>query len=354
MILKDIKIEILRIPLKNNFVTALRRVSQLQTILVKITTDSNIVGYGEAPPTAAVTGETVISIIESINSYIKPNIIGKEIEDLEYIHNIIEKSIFGNNSAKAAIDMAIYDIYGKVNKKPLYKALGGTKSILETDITISVNDINTMILHSNQAVQSGFNILKIKVGKNGIKDIDIIKNINNALDGNIRFRIDANQGWTPEEAIKIITKLEDSNINIDFIEQPVKRTDIKGLKLVTKHSLVDIVADESVFNIDDAKKVIENKAANIVNIKLMKTGGIYNALKIYDLAMNNGIKCMVGCMLESKVGVTAATHLALAKNINIIDLDSPLLCKTNPIRGGIGYTNDKIVVSDSYGLGIGF
>lgn len=356
MIIRDVKVNLLKIPLKNTFKTSLRTVSSLETVVVYIIGDGGI-GYGEAPPTEAITGETIISIVDAITNYIKPSIIGKNINNLSMLHEIVKNSINGNSSAKAAVEIGIYDLHAQFNKKPLYSILNTNDEIknknLTTDITISVNRIDKMIMDSNNVVHKGFSILKIKLGKNGIKDLDIIKSICENVGEKTLIRIDANQGWSVKDSLIIIDELGKLDLNIDFIEQPVPKNDLKGLKTITSNSKYPIVADESIFSIDDAIKIIDNKVANILNIKLMKTGGIYNAIKICEYARDNNIECMIGCMLESKIGVTAAAHIAMSQNnITRIDLDSPLLCRTDPIYGGIGYDIDKIIITNDIGLGI--
>lgn len=352
MIIKDIEIFEISVPLVTPFKTALRTVDAVNDIVVKITSNTGEIGYGEAAPTAVITGETKESIIYSINNYIKASIIGVEIENLEVIMEKLHSCILKNTSAKAAVDMAIYDLYAQNYKVPLYKILGGYRNEITTDITISVNDIDEMVKDSIKAINEGFNILKIKVGKDSEKDIERITEIRNAVGENIKLRVDANQGWTSKQAVKIINALEERNLNIDLIEQPVEYWNLEGMKYVTKNTYTRILADESVFSPLDAVKIIQERAADLINIKLMKTGGIYNALKICDIAEIHGIECMIGCMLESKISVSAAANLGAAKRIiTMVDLDGPVLCKIDPIIGGPDFNGSKIKMSRKNGIG---
>ena len=165
--------------------------------------------------------------------------------------------------------------------------------------------------------------------------------------------MDANQGWTAKEAIRIITAMEDKGLNIDLVEQPVHAHDLDGMRAVTKAVYTPILADESVFSPEDAAEIIRTRAADLLNIKLMKTGGIWQALKICSLAEMYGVECMIGCMLESKLAVSAAAHLAAAKRvITRADLDGPSLCKTDPFTGGPLYENGVIRMTDAPGIGI--
>lgn len=342
-----------RIPLVTPFKTALRTVDSVNDIVVRITADDGQVGVGEAPPTAVITGDTKDSIRGAVEEFIAPNLVGMEIDNLDGIMKKLHGCILKNTSAKAAVDMAVYDLFAKSCKKPLYKVLGGSRSEIETDLTISVNEISEMVEDSLKAVEQGFRILKIKVGKEGLKDIDRIKAIRQAVGPKVRLRIDANQGWSPKEAVRIIRTMEDMGISMELVEQPVSAHDFNGMKYVTSQVYTPILADESVFSMEDAIRLIQERAADLINIKLMKTGGIYQALKICGIAENYGVECMIGCMLESKIAVSAAAHLAAGKSIiTRADLDGPSLCKEDPYTGGPIYEGNKITMNESLGLGI--
>ncbi|MBM7616439.1 dipeptide epimerase [Alkaliphilus hydrothermalis] len=348
----DIQMGDLIIPLKKPFKTALRTVNAVEDVVVKIITDTGHVGYGEAPPTAVITGDTTGAIKWAIEKHIKPQLIGMEIENFEEMMIRLDKTLVKNTSAKAAVDIALHDLYGQLYNAPLYKLLGGYRKEIITDITISVNDPEEMARDSIEAVKLGYRTLKIKVGKDAKMDIKRMKAIREAIGYDVDLRIDANQGWKPKEAVYSLRKMEDAGLNIEFVEQPVVAHDFEGLKLVTDNVSIPVLADESVFSAKDAMTIIQMRAADLINIKLMKTGGIHNALKICSIAEVYGVECMIGCMLESKLSVTAAVHLAAAKSIiTKIDLDGPVLCAENPIEGGATFEEYKITLSDSPGLG---
>ncbi len=353
MKIKDIKIKRISVPLKTPFKTALRTVERVEDIIVEIYTDTGNIGFGEAPPTGVITGDTIGSIIGAIEDHIKKSIIGMDIENFETVIQKLNKCIVKNTSAKAAVDIALYDLYGQLYKAPLYKLLGGFRKEITTDITISVNEPEEMVRDSIDAIKRGYKTLKIKVGKDSKKDLERMKAIRQAIGYDAQLRIDANQGWKPKEAVKVLREMEDAGLNIEFVEQPVIAQDIDGLKFVTDNVSIPVLADESIFSPMDALNVLERRAADLINIKLMKTGGIYNALKICSLAEIHGIECMIGCMLEAKVSVTAAVHLACAKSIiTKIDLDGPVLCSEDPINGGAVFNESKITLTDKPGLGI--
>lgn len=353
--MKIVKVELgeIQIPLVTPFKTALRTVDTVNDIVVRITADDGRVGFGEAPATAVITGDTKGSVVTAIRDFIAPAITGMDIEDMDGIMRSMHKCIVKNTSAKAAVDMAVYDLYAKNLNRPLYKVLGGNKNTIETDITISVNGVEEMVRDSLRGVEQGFGILKVKVGKAGLKDVERIAAIRRAVGKDVVIRVDANQGWQPKDAVRIIRAMEDKGLDIDLVEQPVDAHNFEGMKYVTSNVFTPILADESVFSPQDAVRIIEEGAADLINIKLMKTGGIYEALKICGIAESYGVECMTGCMLESKLAVSAAAHLAAAKGIiTRHDLDGPALCKIDPYEGGPVFEGAKITMTEEAGIGI--
>ena len=259
-----------------------------------------------------------------------------------------------NSSAKAAVEIAIYDLWGQLYNAPLYRLLGGGDPVITTDITISVDYIDKMVADSMAAVERGFESLKIKVGKDIGVDIERVKAIYAAVEGRALLRLDANQGWTAKQAVYALQTLEDAGVRLELVEQPVKAHDLDGMKYITERVHTPVMADESVFGPMEVIELIRMRAADIVNIKLMKTGGLSNAIRIADIAAIYGVDCMIGCMLEGSISVAAAVHLAVAKShaITKIDLDGPSLCAFNPVDGGVLFNDSEISVTDAPGLGI--
>lgn len=353
MKITEVRLGMISVPLRVPFKTALRTVNSVEDVVVEIHTDSGEVGYGEAPPTGVITGDTTGAIIGAIRDHIAKAIIGRDVDEFEDLMIAVQKSTVHNTSAKAAVDMALWDLYGQLYKIPVYKMMGGAKKHITTDITISVNDPDVMVKDAVDAIERGYDCLKVKVGKETDKDIARLAAIRQVVPKNTLIRIDANQGWTPKEAVRILNGMQEKGLDIEFVEQPVKGHDIEGLKFVTERSYVPVLADESVFSAEDALKIMQMGAADMVNIKLMKCGGLYNALKIASAAEVYGVECMIGCMLEAKISVNAAVHLACAKQIiTKIDLDGPVLCSEDPIIGGAVFDEKTITVSDDPGLGI--
>lgn len=354
MKITDIRFGRLCVPLKTPFKTALRSVDQVEDIIVIINTDTGHVGYGEAPATAVITGDTLGSILAAIRHYIAPRLIGQDIADLNHITQLIQTALEKNSSAKAAVEIAVYDLWGQLYDAPLYQLLGGGDPAITTDITISVDYIDKMVADSLAAVERGFESLKIKVGKDMGVDIERVKAIHAAVEGRALLRLDANQGWTAKQAVYALQTLEDAGVKLELVEQPVKARDLEGMRYVSERIHTPVMADESVFSPMQVIELIRLRAADIVNIKLMKTGGISNAIKMADIAAMHGIECMIGCMLEGPIGVAAAVHVAVAKSnvITKVDLDGPSLGKFNPVDGGVNFNESEISVTPAPGLGI--
>ncbi len=354
MKITDITLGRIRVPLKTPFKTALRTVEAVEDIVVAIHTDSGHVGYGEAAATAVITGDTHGSIVDAVRHVIGPRLIGQDIADLNHVVRLIQTALERNTSAKAAVEIAVYDLWAQLHGAPLYKMLGGGEPVVATDITISVDHIDKMVADSLAAIERGFTSLKIKVGKDIGLDVERVRAIYAAVEGRALLRLDANQGWSAKQAVHAMHALEDAGVRLELLEQPVKARDLEGLKYVTERIHTPVMADESVFGPLEVLDLIRMRAADIINIKLMKTGGISNAIRIADIAELHGVECMIGCMIETSISVAAAVHVAVAKAaiITRVDLDGPSLCQFDPVEGGVTFNESEISIGDAPGLGI--
>ncbi len=353
MKITNIRTKTLKAPLKNSFITSLRRVDALEDLVVIIECDDGSVGYGEGAPTPQITGETMGSMTACI-AFLKPHIVGREIEDFDTILGLVHSLIVKNTTAKSALEIALYDLKAKSEKLPLYRILGGTQTKFSTDITISMGEIDKMIGDCHDAVTLGYDTLKVKIGDNPQKDVERIVAIHGALDTHIKLRLDANQGWTAKESVELLHALEKQDIIAEFIEQPVSADDIEGLKYIKERVQTPLLADESIFTLNDARKLLEMQAIDYVNIKLAKTAGITQALELADLSKEFGVKCMIGCMLEGPISVAAGVHVASAKAdiITMLDLDAVSLLASHPVNTSIQFNESKIILSDVIGLGV--
>ena len=325
----------------------------MEDLVVIIYTDSGLVGYGEGAPTPVITGETM-GTMQAVIDYLKPFLIGREMEEFDLLIDIVQHRILKNTTAKSALEIALYDLRAKSQKLPLYRLLGGEKTEFETDITISLGETKKMVDDSLVAVELGYNILKLKVGDGVNQDIERIEAIYQAVGKGIILRLDANQGWTVQESVEILTVLESRGVELELVEQPVKAEDIEGLRYIKERVQTSLLADESVFTLDDARRLLDLQAVDLINIKLAKCGGISNALKLADIADEYGVKCMLGCMLEGPISVGAGVHVASAKAnvVTMLDLDAVSLCQNNPVTGGVVFEESKIRIPQSMGLGV--
>ncbi|AUD14582.1 dipeptide epimerase [Planococcus sp. MB-3u-03] len=352
-VLASIETYRIAVPLKKPFKTALRTVEAAEAVIVHLATQDGRSGFGEAPPTHVITGDTLDGIERAVQ-LIGAGRIGREIGRHEQLFEKLHKTLVGNTSAKAAVDMALYDLIAQQAGLPLTQYLGGYRESIETDYTVSVNSPEEMAQDAEGYEQDGFTVLKVKVGiDTPEQDLKRIQAIRDRVGNKVTLRLDANQGWDPKSAVRTIRKMEDAGFDIELIEQPVPANDIEGMKFVTEHTMTPIMADESVFSPADAKRVLELRAADLINIKLMKAGGIHRALKINALAETFGVPCMTGSMIETKLGLSAAAHFAASQpNITRFDFDAPLMLKEDLLPGGIQYSGKTVRFSNEPGLGI--
>jgi len=354
MLIQHITVGEIRLPLKVPFKTALRTVTDVHDLVLIIETDTGLKGYGEAPATAVITGDLLGSMRAAL-TLIAPRLLGRDLLDFNALLTTVHQAVVHHSSLKAALEIALYDLRARQFGVPLYQLLGGGTPRLKTDVTISVNDSATMVRDCLGAVAEGFDALKVKVGgRSWREDVQSTLAIYRAVGPNVALRLDANQGWTPKQAVQVIQALEAAGVELEFVEQPVKADDVAGLKFVTDHTLTPILADEAVFSVKDALHILSTRSADILNIKLMKTGGISQAIEIANLTRQHHRSCMVGCMLESGISVTAAAHFAVAHAdvVTLVDLDGPQLCQGSAITGGLTMNGPWINLSDAPGLGI--
>ncbi|MGF2053192.1 dipeptide epimerase [Vagococcus fluvialis] len=341
------------IKLKSPLIISLGKIEYAMSAVVKIETDEGIVGVGEGAPGILITGETLDGTVQCIKEIGKV-ILGCNPLDFEKIYFLMNSVAAHAPSAKTAIDIAIHDIIGKVSNQSIAQLFGGYRESIETDMTLSIDDADIMAKKAKQHIEAGFNTLKVKVGVDEKLDVERIKKIRESVGSAIKIRLDANQAWHPKQAIQMIERL--GEYDIELVEQPVRAHNLEGLKFVRDHSRIPIMADESCFTAKDALRLVRMEAVDFVNIKLMKCGGLYEAAKISSICEIAGIECMIGCMAEeTNIGVTAAAHLASGlKNITRCDLDATFGLTEVVLTGGVPLEETKdIKVSHEIGLGIG-
>jgi L-Ala-D/L-Glu epimerase len=293
------------------------------------------------------TQDTGIALAKDFAAILK----GKDPLDISSRMKDLHGYVAHNSTIKSAFDMALYDVASKSANIPLYQFLGGDKRVIQTDITIGIGRPEEMEAQAKEFKLNGASILKVKLGKNVDEDFDRIRRIRNAVGRDLAIRIDANQGYSFEDAVYFLKMAAD--LDIEFCEQPMKKGLNDYLPELRKASPIKIMADESCFDHHDARKLIKEKACDYINIKFSKSGGILEALNIYRTATDAGTPCMIGGMLESRIALSAKVHFAYAcPQINLFDLDTCLLGHLeDPAVGGVNFDGYHLDISDSPGIG---
>jgi len=345
------KIDIYRfnIPMEP-FTIATGTMDYAQNVFIRVHTNAGFYGVGECSAFPAIVGETQDTCLIMAREFAK---LWKDKDALDIparlqdLHNFIA----GNTTIKSAFDMALYDIAAKNAGLPLYRFLGGETRVVESDITIGIAAPVVMAGKALIFKGSGAKILKVKLGKNAAEDVERIKQIREAIGNELKIRIDANQGWGFDDAVFALQAI--AEYNIEFCEQPLRTWYDDRLPELMRLSPVKIMADESVYNHHDARKQINSGSCNYINIKLAKSGGIYEAKQIHDIAASKGIACMMGGMLESRIALSAKLHFVYASpNIKFYDMDTCLLGHLeDPCVGGVTYDGYKLNIDDTPGIG---
>ena len=340
------------IPLKEPFVISLGTIHEVQNVLVIIRTKDGCVGYGECSPYMSINGESVDTCF-IVGQYFARVLKGKNALDIPACMKEMDSTIYGNSSIKSAFDIALHDIAGQHSGVPVYKLLGGEKNkILETDMSVSIGDPQKMKADAVRFKEEGFPAIKVKLGESKDTDLARIRAIREGIGMDHPLRIDANQGWqTAGNAIEILQAL--GEWNIEHCEEPISRHRFMELKNVSAASPIPIMADESCGDEHDAERLIQLKACPMFNIKLGKSSGFYKGIQIARLGSDAGMHMQVGGFMESRLGMTAAFHLALSNDhIHHCDFDTPLMFTEDPVIGGIQYKErGQIQLPESPGLG---
>ena len=332
------------------FTIATGTMTHAQNVFIRVHTDAGFYGVGECSAFPMIVGETQDTCLVMAKEFARLwN--GENALDiparLQQLHNFTA----GNSTIKSAYDIALYDIAAKDAGLPLYQFLGGTKRKVESDITIGISKPAEMAQKAIEFKQSGATILKVKLGKEAKSDIERIRQIREAVGEEMKIRVDANQGWSFDDAVYALQNI--SKYNIEFCEQPMRTWYDDLLPELKKLSPVKIMADESVYNHHDARKQIESDSCSYINIKFSKSGGINEAKKIHDLAAEKGIPCMMGGMLESRIALSAKLHFVYASpNIRFYDMDTCMLGHlADPCVGGVKYEGYCLNIDDAPGIG---
>ena len=329
---------------------SLGTVDEARNILVRIHSDAGLYGIGEGSPLRMIVGETQYTAFATAQNLARL-LKGRNPLAIEELVAEMNARVPESPTTRSAFDMALHDLAAKLAGAPLYRFFGGERRRLFTDQTVGIHPPAEMAVAARRLKERGAPAIKVKLGTSPDEDVTRVAAVRKAIGPRIPIRVDANQGWSYEAAVAVLNRISD--MGVEYCEQPTRRGEDDELKRVRQSSPVPIMADESVFDHHDASRLASMGACDYFNIKLAKSGGLHTALKVNAIAERAGIRCMVGCMAESRLGLSASAHLAAARpNIAFIDLDSALVHRQDPVRGGIRYGEGlEIILPEAPGLG---
>jgi len=350
MIIDRVEVFAADLPLKRPFRIAIGQTTVAETIFVRIWADDGQYGMGEANLFTPIVGETQATALAAARDLARL-VLGRDPLDLENRIAEMRRFMPFNPTTRSGFDMALYDLAGKAAGLPLYSLLGGARRTLETDNTVGIDTTEAMVDHAIEIVGRGFPAVKVKVGSTAEDDVERVTRIREAIGPAIPIRIDANQGWDRPSAIQALRAMEP--LGVQYCEQPVAYWDVDSMRDICEKTSIPIMADESLFDEHDALKLVTMRACDFLNIKLAKSGGLHVALRINAIAEAGGFRCMVGCMTESRLGLTAGAHLVSARpNITFADLDGADMLREDPVIGGMVYeSGGRISLPEEPGLG---
>lgn len=352
MKIKDIKVWSVDLGNTKPYTIAFKTIDEVKNAFVEVTLDNGLTGIGSGNPSEYVVGETLAQCLQALQQKNLEFLIDRDIRELHQLTFEIWQKFPANPSARAALDIALYDAFTKFLDMPLVKFLGQKIKKLPTSNTIGIKNVEETLKEAAEYIKQGFKVLKIKLGKDLEEDVERIMKLRERFGTGVVIRIDANQGYSVEQTIRFYGRTYD--LDVELIEQPLPAKAISELKSLPKEVRQVIAADESLITPEDAIALLKPpKAVGIFNIKLMKCGGISQGLKIADIAMHEGIDLFWGCNDESIVGITAALHTAFScTNTKYIDLDGSLDLARDVVKGGFILKDGYMSCSEKPGLGV--
>ena len=341
-----------KLALTRPYTIAYESIDSVENIFVCLQAEDGSLGVGVAAPDAEVTGEDVRYCRQALETHLEPLAVGADIRHFKKILRNIESSMPGRPAARAAFDIALHDLWSKHLGLPLVDLLGRCHRSLPTSITIGIKSIRESLEEAEEYRARGFKILKIKIGRSVDQDVECLSRIRQRVGREIILRVDANQGYTPDEFIKFVGQTD--LLNLEFIEQPLPASDLDSMRRLPESVRKMTVADESLLDARDALECLQPPCPfGIFNIKLMKCGGIAAGLQIAEIANLAGIDLMWGCMDESRVGIAAALHAALASpTTRYLDLDGSLDLARDLVEGGFVLKDGELSAPGQPGLGL--
>ncbi|MBB2985109.1 dipeptide epimerase [Terracoccus luteus] len=358
------------VPLHTPFVTALRRTTTTDTVVVTVTDSDGRTGWGEAPQVWQVTGESLAGATACVRTMLSPAVTGLALDDrddLDVALTRVQRTVARNFGAKAALDAALHDLFAQSQGTTVAAVVrgwvagsggptpdGGLDGIrLTTDVTLSAGDASALADTARARVADGFATLKMKVGTDAATDVARVAAVRAAVGADVGIRLDVNQGWSREEAVEVIRALADAGLGVELVEQPVVAEDVEGLAWVRERVPLPVMADESCYGPFDLERIIRLGAADLVNVKLAKCGSLRTGAALLHRAHEAGLGTIVGSMMETHVGLGAAASLVAAVPTTLVsDLDAAWWAARSPVAGGIAYEGEAVLLPSGPGLGV--
>lgn len=324
---------------------------EVLNLIIRIETQDGMTGWGCCAPDPVVTGETIEGVQVFLENCVRSLLLGQDALRISALDALLVEKGELFPAARAGVNMALYDLLGKKAGMPVYQLLGACRDRIPTSVTINLDRPRVMAERAKESVGKGFGILKLKIGGEAEEDVERVIRVREAVGYSIPLRLDANQAYSLREALAVIPQLVD--LDIEMLEQPTPAQDWEALKALHKRSAIPIMADESVVSLEDACRLVREDAAGLLNVKLMKSGGLTGAMKYQAIAEAAGVPVMVGCMDESVISIAAGLHLALACcNAQYADLDGHLDLVNDVADGGVRLEQGMLYPLEQPGFGL--
>ena len=350
MKISDIEFIRLDLKMKSGYTIAYESIDEASNVILKITTSDGLTGWGCAAPDLEITHETADDVIENIENLVIPLLQDQNPFQIVSFHEKLKVQNPQMRSTLAMVNMALYDLIARKAKLPLYQLLGGYRKKIQTSITIGIEPMDVTLSLAKEYWQQGFRILKLKGGLNLEEDIEKVYRLRETFGKELVMRFDANQGFNVEQSLQFIDRTR--NAEIEILEQPTPYNNYEDMRTVAKNVEVPVMADESIRSLKDAYRLTKYESTDMINIKIMKVGGLTEAKHINSVAKAAGMEVMVGCLDECALGIAAGLHFALSRpNVEYADLDGHLDFINDPICGLFSIKNGWIYPDDEAGLG---
>ncbi len=336
--------------LSEPYTIAYETVSSTSNVVLQLTTDTGLHGWGCAAPDQMVTGETSAQVLQALEQVVAPLLHHQDPFRIALLVEQLRAALPGQASTLAMVDMALFDLLARKADLPLYQLLGGYRQRIATSITIGIKPLDQTLTQAKDFLSQGFRSIKLKGGLCLEEDVEKVRKLRECCGYDFSLRFDANQGYTSQQAISFIEQLTKEQLEI--IEQPTCKAREETMGEVTHQVPVPVMADESVATLRDAFHLAANGLTDMINIKLQKMGGLFQSLHINSVAKAAGMEVMVGCLDECSLGIAAGLHCALSRaNIEYADLDGHLDLHNDPFRGLVRLQDGFLYPSDQAGLG---